>query len=393
MTHPAKRAALAALTVIVALPAFAGTAAAKPEKKKAVPVTVMTRNLFLGADLGPALSSNGFKQFIAANGEILREVDRTNFPLRAQGLAAEIKETKPQLIGLQEVALWRTGPAAIAPAVPGPPVATTVKYDFLQLLLDQLNTGLNKKYKGYEVAVVKNEFDFEAPADYNGVPADGPLPNGGGQNDLSDAEINGRLTMRDVILVRKKSGVKYKNPISGTYSSLFTPNISGIDIPVTRGWAAVDATVKKGEGKKAQKRKFRFVNTHFEAFDDEKQVPSIRAQQAAELLATGAAAKKVILVGDLNSDVPGVKPGDEQAYQTMLNGGFTDRSTSNPPSCCVSDLFTSPPSQFDHQVDHIMSNQSTKKVKLKKAVVTGLTQVNGIYDSDHAGIVSTLKIK
>jgi hypothetical protein len=57
----------------------------------------------------------------------------------------------------------------------------------------------------------------------------------------------------------------------------------------------------------------------------------------------------------------------------------------------VSNLFTSPPSEFDHQVDHIMSN--SKKVKLVNSSVTGTTQVNGVYNSDHAGVFSKLKIK
>jgi hypothetical protein len=377
-----------ALAVLVAAP----LADAKPKHgKPAVQVSVMSRNLFLGADLSPALNATGFASFIEANGAILREVDQTNFPVRSQGLAAEIKQTKPQLVGLQEVALWRTGPFNAQAALQQMPVATDVKYDFLQLLLDQLNAKTNKKYKGYKAAVVQPEFDFEAPADYDGDTSTGTL----------GAEINGRLTMRDVILVRKGSGVKVSNPVGGHFHTLFTPTIAGVTIPVIRGWTALDATVKKGNGKSAVRKKFRFVNTHLEAFDDETQHPSIRALQAQELISgtSGpygqgpAGAGKVILVGDLNSNVPGVKPGDEQAYQAMLDGGFTERSTATPPGCCVPSVLTGPASAFDHQVDHVMTNQSAKKVKLLDSEVTGLTPVNGFYDSDHAGLFSRLKIK
>src|SRR5262245_2157570 len=134
-------AALVALTALVTAPG----ADAKPKKKaKSVPVKVMTRNIFLGADLGPALNATSAQGFIAANGAILREVDQTNFPLRAQGLAAEIASKKPDLIGLQEVAHWRTG------NTPGEPhqssmdaqsefTATETKYDFLTLLDQQLD--------------------------------------------------------------------------------------------------------------------------------------------------------------------------------------------------------------------------------------------------------------
>ena len=240
----------------------------------------------------------------------------------------------------------------------------------------------------YKTAVVKEEFDFEGPADADDNPATGPV---------FGADLNGRLTMRDVILVNKDSKVdaKLKKPQTGTFDALYTPVVGGlVPVPVTRGWTAGDVTVSKGKGKNELKRKFRFVNSHFEAFDDETEVPSIRAQQATQLVAEPASKSKTIILGDFNSDVATeVQLGDAQAYQALLDGGFTERSTADPLSCCVSDLFTSPPSEFDHQVDHIMTNQSKGKVKLVKSSVTGREQVNGIYNSDHAGVVSTLKLK
>jgi endonuclease/exonuclease/phosphatase family metal-dependent hydrolase len=374
-------AALAGLMALTALVAAPG-AQAKNKQPKSVPVKVMTRNIFLGADLSPGLEASGVEEFIAGAGEIFREVDETNFPLRAKGLAGEVKQKQPDLIGLQEVALWRTGPVNVDAALNNAPVATEVRYDFLEILRDEL------KAKGlkYKVAVVKEEFDFEGPADTDDDPTTGPI---------FGADLNGRLTMRDVILVNKDSKVdaKLKNPQSGTYSNLFTPVVGGlVPVPVTRGWTAGDVTVSKGKGKNELKRKFRFVNTHFEAFDDETEVPSIRSLQASQVVAEPASAKRTILLGDFNSDVPGVQPGDEQAFQTILDAGFERRATSNPLSCCVSDLFTSPPLEFDHQVDHVVSNMG-KKAKLVNSSVTGREQVNGIYNSDHAGVFSTLKLK
>ena len=236
----------------------------------------------------------------------------------------------------------------------------------------------------YEIAVEKVEFDLEAPTDYDNNPNTG----------LFGGEVMGRLTMRDAILVNEDSRVeaKLKNPQSGTYSSLYTPNISGIDVPVTRGWTAGDITVQKGKGRSKVKRKFRFVNTHFEAFDDETQRPSIRALQATEVVNGPASKKRTIMLGDFNSNVPGVQPGDEQAFQVILDAGFERRATSNPLSCCVNNLFTAPPSQFDHQVDHVVTNMGNK-AKLVNSTVTGLEQVNGIYNSDHAGVFSKLKLR
>ena len=130
-----------------------------------------------------------------------------------------------------------------------------------------------KQYKGYKIAVTGTEFDFEAPTDFDNDPSTG----------LVGGEIQARLTMRDAILVRKGGAVKVSNPQTGHYKNLFTPNISGIDVPVTRGWVSVDATAKAGKGKQKVTKKFHFVDTHFEAFDDETQHPSIRALQAQEL--------------------------------------------------------------------------------------------------------------
>ncbi len=159
----------------------------------------------------------------------------------------------------------------------------------MNLLLDALNQGKYDEYgEGYEEGsympvVVQEEFDFEAPANENEVDGDGPAG-------IPNAEINGRLTMRDVILVRVGSGIKVKNATGGHFENLLEVVVGGVvTVPVTRGWTQLDATakkqVKKGKHKgKTIKKKFRFVNSHFEAFDDETEMPSIRAQQAQELL-------------------------------------------------------------------------------------------------------------
>ena len=62
-------------------------------------------------------------------------------------------------------------------------------------------------------------------------------------------------------------------------------------------------------------------------------MPSIRALQAAELVAPGGPATSklpVVLLGDLNSDDDTVEPGDQQAYRTLLAAGMRERSTERP---------------------------------------------------------------
>ena len=385
MTHriaTTRIAAVALLAIALACTAFAGIAQAKARGSL---VNVMTRNLYLGADLTPAIESKSTSEFIEANGGIYRQVEATNFPVRAKGLAKEILQNEPDLVGLQEVALWRTAPPSLGPVFSGKPEATTVKYDFLQLLMAQLN----KKKALYKPVIVQDEFDFEAPANANGVPGDGP---GGGQGVLANAETNARLTMRDVILKRLHSGVATSNPKSGNFSHLLVVKVAGSkEISVTRGWTSVDAKVRGS-------KKFHFVNTHLEAFDNEAEYPSVRAQQASELVEPGGPATSglpVILLGDLNSDVKTeVKPGDGQAYQVMTKAGFRERAASKPTGCCIDssyDLKTGSNAEMNHKVDHIMTS-SPKLVKLLASKVTGRSKTNGYWDSDHAGLFSSLDL-
>src|SRR5689334_9443922 len=112
-----------AIAMLAALPA---TASAKPHTVK-----VMTRNLYLGADLTQGVQATSLQQLVDVAGGIFSQVDQNKFPTRAKGLANEIRKTKPDLVGLQEVAEWRTGPCTESPL---PPKATTVRYDYLKSL-------------------------------------------------------------------------------------------------------------------------------------------------------------------------------------------------------------------------------------------------------------------
>jgi len=331
-------------------------------------VDVMTRNVYLGADLTPAIAATTPDALAAANGQILREVVHNDFPTRAKGLAQELLTEKPDLVGLQEVALWQTTPLSAA--------ATPVGYDYLPELLAELN----KNGPRYDVVVVQEEFDLEAPADYNGLPNDGPLPG------FPNAEMLGRLTMRDVILARHGAGVQTWNAEGGNFATLLEVPILGQPKPIKRGWTETDAKVRGSHP-------FHFVNTHLEAFQ-----PLIREAQAKELVAPGGPATSslpVVLVGDLNSDDDTVSFPDTLAYEALVAAGMVERSTDNPLSCCLkaSELGVGDGgsvADFDHQVDHVMTNDPAD-ITLKDSEVTGLLPVNGFWNSDHAGLFSSLR--
>jgi hypothetical protein len=369
-----RRSVLAVVVLALVATAFPTMAEAK---KKGPKITVMTRNVFLGADLSPAIGAATIADAIDGAGEIWNEMQSTKFPERAKPLAREIKRSKADLVGLQEVALWRVqtpsdgGAPPISP-IPGAKPATKVEQDFLAILKRELK----KIHAGYKVVVVQREFQAELPVDADGVdsPDDG----------IAGADLDASLTMRDVILVKRSSKVKLGKTRRGHYKTRYEPNVGGLEIPVDRGWASVEARLKG--------KKFRFIDTHLEAFGD----PKIREAQAIELTKGPLKTKRqVILVGDLNSGIARhnepEQPGDDLAFRALAAFGMKDNGAIQ--SCCYPSLFD-PNGVFDHTVDHVLSKPGLKKLK---AVVTGNKRSertpSGLWPSDHGGVVSTLRLR
>jgi endonuclease/exonuclease/phosphatase family metal-dependent hydrolase len=384
---------LIAALVLALLPGPADAATKK--KAKVGELTVMTRNLYLGANLRPIISTTDVNQAVDIAGVAGNQAHATRFPsVRAALLAKEIRKKAPDVVGLQEVALYRTAPTNLGAVLnPSATQLDPLGGDFLAELLKRLNkkSKKGKQPLSYRLAVVHDELDAEFPVNDDGQ--------GSG---LAGADHNERLTLRDAILVRKGGGIKFTNPTSGTFNTVLRPTIGGaVSIHVNRGWTAIDV--------KASGRKVHFVNTHLEAYDDQASNSAndgsaypkggIREAQAKQLVGPGGAANRprTVLVGDLNADFPvrgdQVFPGDALAFQAVLAGGFRDRGPTPPPfSCCLGDPLLTNPSKagVDHQVDFIMSN--SKKIRFKKGAITS-TYANGLWSADHFGIFSQLLIR
>ncbi len=82
---------------------------AEAKAKKPVKVDVMTRNLYLGAVLDPIILAGTPGAAREAAGDVYKIVQDTNIIARVKLLAQEIEDADPDLIGLQEVAIWRRG--------------------------------------------------------------------------------------------------------------------------------------------------------------------------------------------------------------------------------------------------------------------------------------------
>jgi hypothetical protein len=208
---------LLGLLTVVAVALFTQPAHARKGEST---VKVMSRNVFLGADLSPGTQATTIPELVDGAGEILNQVDANKFQVRAKGLATEILRKEPDLVGLQEAALWRDAPCD-SPIVP--PSATHVRRggDFLDLLMNQLN----EDGRNYRLVVSQPEFDFQVWANTDGDRSTGK-PFG--------CEIEGRLTMRDAILARRGAGVKTKDAEGGHFDTLLQVTPGGADVDVTR---------------------------------------------------------------------------------------------------------------------------------------------------------------
>ncbi len=126
---------LAAALVVAAVVIFVVIPRVRPSGP--ITITVMTRNVYLGADVNrvvDAVAGLQGEEALVTLGEATREVHevvaRTDFGVRSRLLAAEIAAGRPDLVGLQEVALWRLGPLDLENA--GRADAVEVEEDFLE---------------------------------------------------------------------------------------------------------------------------------------------------------------------------------------------------------------------------------------------------------------------
>lgn len=332
-------------------------------------LTVMTRNLYLGADLGPLFVVTSPQELVATGTALFATVKQTDFPARARLLAAEIKEAEPTLIGLQEVSLWRTQTPSDGSTTPN---AQTVVYDFLATLLDELSK-LGLSYAA--VATVTN-FDGEVP-----IMGDAGL-------------VDLRLTDRDVILARNdlpSSKFSVANARSGNYTATLTiPNPILGDVKVLRGWTSIDVTRKGIQA--------RVVNTHLDASS-----PQIQVAQGQELLAGPLnSTLPTILIGDNNSDALGAgTPGvtDTPTYKNFLAAGFvdawpSDRGKQDSVTCCQPETLQNAQSSLTERIDIVLTRGTvTASDATRVGADPQVRTPSGLWPSDHAGLSATLRLK
>lgn len=382
----------AAITATVAVPMTLGATAQAAPEPPGKPITVMTRNLYLGADINrpvqaalTAQAQGKTPQEVVAALAIATDftrtiVDQTDFPTRSKLLAREIAAAKPDLVGLQEVALWRSGPLELAKV--GVPNAQTVDYDFLAILLADLRAAGTP----YVAEVVGERADVEAPSFTATM---------GNPRDV-------RLTMHDVILKRATNSPK----VTDEHDQLFDHNlvvpISGVTMDFSRGYQWVDVT---GGG-----QSFRFVNSHFEAFSSD-----LALAQGMQVVSEATAGDRTtVFVCDCNSDplLSAIKPHDHVPHKAPYDfitgdapgqGGYTDQwlewaDAEDGWTSGLSELVNDATAAgFDHRIDMVFTHTTDgRALAVDRGDITGdevsdRDPATGLWPSDHAGVVLRLR--
>ncbi len=324
---------------------------------------IMTRNMDGGSDFLYVLNAaqtdpNNFPGLLAAITQTYLEMHLSNIPQRADGIAAEIQNTHPLLVGLQEVTVLRTGPY-------NEPATTVLDDGFASLMTALRNRGLH-----YAPIVVQANADITLPA------LDSTFQN----------LIDVRLTDYDVVLARtdvstanfKLQGVQAKH-----FDAILNFPVAGQSIPFTRGWIAVDAKIRG--------KNFRFVTTHLETFS-----PDYQQAQTNELLWGPLKTElPVILAGDLNSDALLPSWANGPAYGILTSAGFLDVwSVLHPNDAGV----TWPMHQEDPPYGSTVPQRIDLVLVKNEGIVptavslTGKMPIDDLWSSDHAGVVAGFKL-
>ena len=383
---------LVALSLIPVVPAHA----AGPQ------VTVMTRNLYLGSDVGVAMDL--IPNLSAAAQFMWDQVKKTDFNKRAPKLAAEVIAKKPDVVGLQEATIWfckknvfskRTEVFNFTKQFLAATKAQGTEYVLAQ------KDGITALNTGYSIAAVPFVTMVNDPEIFQ--------PLFGQDKAACGFEIADALAIRADLAdkVLKVGNTEYEQ----TYT--IVPTI----MTIYRGYTWADIQIGNTP--------VRFVTTHLESLWDENKVPN-SAIQAQQLIADLKNTKNpVVVMGDFNSDPrdprmpanpnPGEQPVASDAcpagtskcnaYLLMTEAGFTD---SGPDPLLpenytwgMNALLTGPDpvrlkvakqlgnnAGYTDRLDYVFVKNG---VSVTSSGLIGATPPNNL-NTDHAGIVATLAI-
>lgn len=327
-------------------------AAAGDAKRTPLTVRVMTRNLYLGANLDAIVQAKSLPEALTAVAKGWEQVQANDFPTRARAIAREIAAAKPDFVGFQEATLYRTQ------SPPASTAATSVALDYVR----ELRSALAARRLKYRFVRVAPWTDAQLPA---GFPA----------------TMDIRITVRDALLVRVDPNLKIKRVRQKQYAAK-TPLFGGF-ITATRGYVYADATMNG--------RNFRVVTTHLESFDDTSQVA--QGQELASTFSRGTI--PTVLLGDLNSRADGT---GTPTIAGLRAAGFSDAWPQAHPNdsgltCCHGEDLRELGGPFYSRIDYVLLKNGFRAVAAGIVGRAASERINGLWPSDHAGVWARLRLR
>ena len=279
---------LASLTISLPIPANA----ADPQ------LTVMSRNLYLGADVGVAL--NLIPDFSAAAQFMWNQVRATDFAKRAPILAQEVIENNADVVGLQEATHWYCKKY--------PWSRNVIIYDFTAQFLAATKAagseyvlasrnGVNALNIGYSIPAIPMLTTVNDPATFQ------PIFH-------SNSAACG-FEIGDAIVVKKElaDNVRKVGNTEFDVSYSIVPKL----MTIYRGYTWIDLEMSGSTT--------RIISTHLESLWDTNKVPNA-ARQADQLISDLSSVKMpLIVIGDFNSD-----PRDPRKNASTNPGGQPEAS-------------------------------------------------------------------
>ncbi|MEY3115942.1 MAG: hypothetical protein RL611_656 [Actinomycetota bacterium] len=377
-------------------------------------ITVMSRNIYLGADVGVALEL--IPNFPKAAQFMWDQVKKTDFATRAPKLARESAQDRPEIIGVQEATIWYCKKDLFSDKVE--------VFNFLDQFISATKAsgvgyslatanGVEAFNPGYSIAAIPYVTKVRDPEVFNPI---------FGQDTASCG-----FTIGDALLVR--DDVKDRIIQVGNTEYDATYSIVPTLMTIYRGYTWADF--------KVQDSVVRLITTHLESIWDENKVPN-SALQAQQLVADLKDAKMpIVIMGDFNADYrdprpqgepnPGEQPVTSEtcptpggakcnAYSTMIEAGFENASpdAKNPRyfTWGASALLNGPDKKrvldakkfgnqygFTDRLDYIFTKNVYATVS-SKIIGNVWPDGSGVWDcgkdkcfpSDHAGVVATIEL-
>lgn len=321
----------------------------------------MTRNLYIGFDADAAIGALASGD-PAIFGPVLQAsivtLQKTDFPTRAKTFAAEIAETRPHAVGLQEVYEIHADLSALG-------IPSQINLDYLAIL----KAALAARHLPYAVIATVVDANFQ------------PVPG----IELIDRDV----LLIDTTRVRRDGAI---------VAQTFQNNIGVLAPGIDKKAGYIVAPVKIGAMRVA------LVTTHLESDLGPSSYPlvsQLRGAQAAEIAAVLGATPRAIVVGDLN-DVAG-----SPMYQILQGAGLTDawpalkRNDAGPTDSGFQPDLSDPAPHCQRRIDFVFvkgfDREKTLRGEIQRIGIQPWERVQGpaglIWPSDHAGVVGSFELR